>query len=146
MSKERIVTVAEVKELLTSEYERRRKLEEQKAEKPAVEYKPAVNENGEPVVEEDTTFKQVQKEALAHAETTSKLSKEDANKLVKELEGLSFTEPAMTDAMKNGTVACKIADFLPKYPEDIRAIFYKERLKLEADDIAKIIDTVKKYQ
>lgn len=144
MSEEQYVTVAEVKELLAAENERRTKLMKENQIAPAVDYK--TDENEEVVaVEEETAFNQVQKEAMAHAEATSRMSKENAEKLVKELEGLSFTDSGVAAVMKDGITICKIADVLPKYPEDVRAIFSKERVKLEADDIAKIIDTVNKY-
>ena len=42
-------------------------------------------------------------------------------------------------------VAVKIADILPKYPEDVRAIFSKERIVLDNDKINEIIDIVAKY-
>lgn len=144
MSEEQYVTVAEVKELLAAENERRTKLMKENQIAPAVDYKTDENEEVV-VVEEETAFNQVQKEAMAHAEATCRLSKENAKKLVKELEGLSFTDSGVATVMKDGITICKIVDVLPKYPEDVRAIFSKERVKLEADDIAKIIDTVNKY-
>ena len=39
----------------------------------------------------------------------------------------------------------KIADILPKYPEDVRAIFSKERITLSNDQINQIIEIVGKY-
>lgn len=144
MSEEQYITVAEVKELLAEENERRTKLMKENQIAPAVSYK--TDENEEVVVEEEeTAFNQVQKEAMAHAEATSGISKQNAQKLVKELKGISYTDSGVAEVMKNGVTASKIADALPKYPEEVRAIFYRERVKLEADDIAKIIDTVKKY-
>lgn len=77
----------------------------------------------------------IQKSALQHAQSTI-LTKEQADELVKEVSALGF----VTDA-----TAYKIADILPKYPEDVRAIFSKERIALEADDIRAITDIVAKY-
>ena len=45
----------------------------------------------------------------------------------------------------NEVTSYKIADILPKYPEDVRAIFSKERINLESDDIQKILDIVAEY-
>ena len=42
-------------------------------------------------------------------------------------------------------VALKIADLLPRYPEDVRAIFSKERVTLEPQQIQQIIDIVEKH-
>ena len=43
------------------------------------------------------------------------------------------------------SVALKIADLLPRYPEDVRAIFSKERVTLEPQQIQQIIDIVEKH-
>lgn len=79
----------------------------------------------------------VQKSAMLHAQTVARnMSKEQADELVAKLSELPF----MTE-----TTSYKIADLLPKYPEDVRAIFSKERITLEADDIDKVIDIVAEY-
>jgi DNA-directed RNA polymerase subunit F len=39
----------------------------------------------------------------------------------------------------------KIADLLPSYPEDVRAIFSKERLVIDPKTIDLIIGVVSKY-
>jgi len=77
-----------------------------------------------------------QKSALEHTQSMVTLSAADVDKLVGELKQLKF----MTDY-----AACKIGDMLPKYPEDVRAIFAKERVNLSADDIKQIIEIVGKY-
>ncbi|MDR3205959.1 MAG: RNA polymerase Rpb4 family protein [Candidatus Methanoplasma sp.] len=77
-----------------------------------------------------------QKAAMEHAEKTAALSTEDAKALmaeVMEIEGV-------TDY-----VAVKIADLIPQFPEDVRAIFSKERITLDAPFITKIIEVVSKY-
>jgi DNA-directed RNA polymerase subunit F len=74
--------------------------------------------------------------ALEHSQSMVSLSSEDINALVTEVRALSF----MTDY-----AAYKIGDILPKYPEDVRAIFSKERVTLSADDIKRIIEIVGKY-
>ncbi len=42
------------------------------------------------------------------------------------------------------TLAYKIAELLPQYPDEVRPIFAKERFTLEEDEIKRIIDSVKK--
>ena len=79
---------------------------------------------------------QAQRSALEHSQTVEKLSVEDTEKLIAEVKEFDF----VTDF-----TAYKIADLLPKYPEDVRAVFAKERVTLEADTIKKIIDIVDKY-
>ena len=77
-----------------------------------------------------------QRSALEHSQSMVTLSSDDVGKLVGEMKELKF----MTDY-----AACKIGDMLPKYPEDVRAIFAKERVTLSADDIKQIIEIVGKY-
>jgi Uncharacterized protein conserved in archaea len=77
-----------------------------------------------------------QRAALEHAQAVVKLSLEDTQKLIDEVNALEFT----TDYISH-----KVADILPKYPEDIRAVFAKERITLSAEDIQQIIDIVVKY-
>ena len=40
-------------------------------------------------------------------------------------------------------MAVKIADLLPEYPEDVRAIFSKERVTLDQDQIESILEIVR---
>jgi DNA-directed RNA polymerase subunit F len=77
-----------------------------------------------------------QRSALEHSQSMVTLSSDDVKKLVEEVKQLKF----MTDY-----AACKIGDMLPKYPEDVRAIFAKERVTLSADDIKQILEIVVKY-
>ncbi len=102
---ERYVTLAEVKELLLEESERRELLTSQKS-------------------------------ALEHAQKVSYLSVEDTLSIVEEVSKLD----KVTDR-----IAIKIADILPKYPGDVRAIFHKERVELTPEDIQEILDIVAKY-
>lgn len=88
----------------------------------------AGNERGE--------LNNAQRAALMQSEATARLSVEDTKALIAELEELDF----ITDFIKY-----KIADILPKYPEDVRAIFSKERINLEADGVNKIIEIVGKH-
>jgi DNA-directed RNA polymerase subunit F len=77
-----------------------------------------------------------QRSALEHSQALVTLSADDIRALTAEVRALKF----MTDY-----AACKIGDILPKYPEDVRAIFAKERVNLSADDIKQIIEIVGKY-
>ena len=102
---ERYVTLAEVKELLMEESEKRELLASQRS-------------------------------ALEHPQKVSYLSVEDTLSIVEEVKKLD----KVTDR-----IAIKIADILPKYPNDVRAIFYKERVELTGSDIQEILDIVAKY-
>ncbi len=75
-----------------------------------------------------------QKAALDHAQKTCSISKEQADAIAAKMLEYDFvTEP----------VAVKIADLLPEYPEDVRAIFSKERVTLEKDQIEEILEIVR---
>lgn len=102
---ERCVTLAEVRDLLEAEGEKRELLVSQKA-------------------------------ALDHAQTICTIPLDSALKLIEEVSQLD-------EVTEN--VAVKIADMLPLYPEDVRAIFQKERINLEKDQIDQIISIVEKY-
>jgi DNA-directed RNA polymerase subunit F len=106
MPEERLVALAEIKEMLEQESKDRTEL---------------TNE---------------QKVALDHASKFAKLSVKDAHKLLADLKELDFiTEP----------VAHRIADICPQYPEDVRALFAKERLILDKKQIDQVIAAVKKH-
>jgi DNA-directed RNA polymerase subunit F len=102
---EQYLTLAQVRDLLTEEHEKRELLASQKA-------------------------------AMEHARAVSELSAEDARKIVEEVSSI----PGIT-----GYTAAKIADLLPRYPEDVRAIFSKERISIEPKTIDQIIEVVGKY-
>ena len=104
---EQYVTLAEVRDLLRSEAEKRELITSQNY-------------------------------ALDHAQKVCpELPLESAKAIIEEVSQL---EEEVSDA-----VAVKIADILPKYPEDVRAIFSKERIVLDNDKINEIIDIVAKY-
>jgi DNA-directed RNA polymerase subunit F len=76
-----------------------------------------------------------QKLALEHAKHFSKIGVTKAKMMVEELCKLErITEP----------FANKIVDILPMHPEEVRAIFAKERFTLEEDEIKKILKIVEK--
>jgi len=78
----------------------------------------------------------LQKSSLIHAEEFARLKKDDAQKLVEELISLEFVDEKH---------AVKIADILPIHPDQVRAIYYKEKIVLPPEDIKKILDIVAKY-
>lgn len=78
----------------------------------------------------------LQNASMEHAKVMSRLSAEDSKKLIAELKAI----PPVTDF-----AAVKIADILPLFPVDLRAIFSKERVNLEPEAIEKILATVAKY-
>jgi DNA-directed RNA polymerase subunit F len=113
---ERYVTLAEVRDLLEEVAESR--------------------EGTAGELEDEDVLLASQKSALDHAQKVSNISLEDANKIIEEVSQIED----VTDA-----IAVKIADILPKYPEDVRAIFSKERITLSNDQINQIIEIVGKY-
>lgn len=102
---DRYVSLAEVKELLTEEHQKRDLHTSQKA-------------------------------AMEHAMAISPLKTEQAKALMAEVLGV----PGVTES-----VAVKIVDLLPQYPEDIRAILSKERVTLDATKTEMVIEIVGKY-
>ncbi|MBE6528357.1 MAG: RNA polymerase [Thermoplasmata archaeon] len=113
---ERYVTVAEVRDLLEEVAESRK--------------------GTAGMLEDEDVLNPSQKASLDHAQKVSNISLEDANKIIEEVSQIE----EVTDA-----IAVKIADILPKYPEDVRAIFSKERITLSNDKINQIIEIVGKY-
>ncbi|MDN5357301.1 MAG: RNA polymerase Rpb4 family protein [Candidatus Methanomethylophilaceae archaeon] len=85
---------------------------------------------------ENRGFLALQNASMEHAKLMSRLSAEDSRKLITELRAI----PPVTDF-----AAVKIADILPLFPVDLRAIFSKERVNLEPEAIEKILATVAKY-
>ena len=76
-----------------------------------------------------------QKLALEHAKHFAKLGITKAKKMVSELLELErISEP----------FAYKIIDILPSHPEEVRAIFAKERFTLEDSEVKKILKIVEK--
>lgn len=113
---ERYVTLAEVRDLLEEVSESRK--------------------GTAGLLEDEDVLLASQKAALDHAQKVSTISLEDANKIIEEVSQIE----EVTDA-----IAVKIADILPRYPEDVRAIFSKERINLSSDKINQIIEIVEKY-
>ncbi len=77
-----------------------------------------------------------QRIALEHANRFAKLSIKKTNELIKELLTIEKLEERH---------AYKIAEILPTNDEDIKALFAKERVTLDDEDIKKILEIVGKY-
>jgi DNA-directed RNA polymerase subunit F len=75
--------------------------------------------------------------ALAHAEAFAKVEAADAERLIGELRQLPFVDPAL---------AAKIADTLPQYPEEIRLLFSKERVVLDEEQVARLLELTAHYR
>lgn len=77
-----------------------------------------------------------QKLAVEHLKKFAKLKKEEAKKLADEISSVLRVNPE--------TLA-QLLDMLPRTPDEVRMIFAKEKFSLKEDEIAKIIEIVKKY-
>jgi DNA-directed RNA polymerase subunit F len=73
--------------------------------------------------------------SLDHATKFSKLSLEDTEKLVEELE-----------EMVKYRHAVRIADLMPEDLSDLRLMFAKERVPLKKEDMEKILEIVSSYR
>ncbi|UAL07621.1 MAG: hypothetical protein KRP56_07400 [Candidatus Methanogranum gryphiswaldense] len=102
---EHYISLAEVRDLLIAENEKRELLTTQKA-------------------------------AMEHARAVSLLTVEQSKKLVTEIMEIHEIPES---------VAVKMADLLPQYPEDIRAILSKERINLDVATTDRVIEIVAKY-
>ncbi len=75
--------------------------------------------------------------ALQHAETFARLPDEATDKLIAELRSLPFVD---------ATLAVKLADVLPQYPEEIRLLFSKERVALDEAQVARLLEIVAQHK
>ena len=119
---EKYITLAEVKDILSEEQEKR-----------LAEAGPQ-----EPELPSNDVFDQSTNAAMEHAQKTARITAEQAQELVQAALGLKCVN-------NSESIACKIADILPEYAVDVRAIFSKERIALTEDDINEVLDLVSKY-
>lgn len=118
---EKYISLAEVKNILAEEQEKRlERLEPQ-------------NE-----ILEQNVFDQSTRAAMDHSQQVTRISAEQSRELIEKALGLNCVKGSEF-------IACKIADILPEYPVDVRAIFSKERVALEQSDIEEILDLVNNY-
>ncbi|SRR6266511_400605 len=77
-----------------------------------------------------------QKYALTHAQMFAKLPLKETAELVAELMKVEMMTPGN---------AYKLADLLPSHPNDVRAVFAKERFSLSKEDVDMVVQIVSKY-
>lgn len=75
--------------------------------------------------------------ALQHAELFSRLPVEEVDKLIAELRTLPHVDASL---------AVKLADILPQYPEEIRLLFSRERGLLDEEQLNRLLETIARYR
>lgn len=75
--------------------------------------------------------------ALQHAETFTRLTREQTEKLIEALRALPFVDSAL---------AVKIADVLPQFPEEVRLLFAKERVFLDEAQLTRLLEIVAQHK
>lgn len=82
---------------------------------------------------------------LEHATSLTKLSLEDTEKLIEELETY-FDDIETEISQKDATrIAIRITDILPRDMPDLRLIFAKERSSPTPDEMKGILEILEKY-
>ena len=117
---ESVLTLAESKEILTPLRARGKETKKKEGE-----------EGGEEV-----EIRYERRKASEHTAKFAKLSAEDSRALINDLLEL----PKMKEL-----IAVRIADLTPKSPNEVRAIYAKERFTLAEADVESILDCVAKY-
>jgi len=87
--------------------------------------------------EEEAEIRYERRKASEHTTKFAKGGAKESRALINELLGLA--------KMKEG-IAIRIADLMPKSPNEVRAIYAKERFTLTEADIEGILDCVAKYE
>ncbi len=77
-----------------------------------------------------------QKYALTHAQMFARVGLQEAGALIADLLKVEMMTPAN---------AFKLADLLPTHPDDVRAVFAKERFALSKEDVDLVVQIVSKY-
>jgi len=114
---ESVLTLAEAKEILTLQ-------------------KKSGEETKKKEGEEEAEIRYERRKATEHTTKFAKGGAKESRALINELLGLA--------KMKEG-IAIRIADLMPKSPNEVRAIYAKERFTLTEADIEEILDCVAKY-
>ena len=78
--------------------------------------------------------------ALEHAKTFSKLNITNTEKMYKALLNDDLIKDKITE-----NIALKIAEHVPRNPNELRPFFAKERYTLEKNEIDQILSIVKKF-
>jgi DNA-directed RNA polymerase subunit F len=87
--------------------------------------------------EEVEEIRYERRKATEHTTKFAKGRAKESRALINELLGLPKTKEL---------IAIRIADLMPKSPNEVRAIYAKERFTLTEADIEKILDCVAKYE
>lgn len=77
-----------------------------------------------------------QKLAMEHLNKFTKLKPEKAKKFIEEISSVLRMSPE---------TLVQIANLMPKNADELRLIFAREKFSLKEEEIAKILDIVKKY-
>ena len=75
--------------------------------------------------------------AQQHAEGFARLSVEDTAKIIGQLKELPYVDTSL---------AVKLADVLPQYPEEVRLLLAKERVLLDEAQLTKLLEIVAQYR
>jgi DNA-directed RNA polymerase subunit F len=89
---------------------------------------------------EESARRPLPREALLaqqHTEGFARLSPEQTQKLIDELRTLPFVD---------ASIAIKIADVLPQYPEEVRLLFSKGRVVLDEAQVTRVIEIVAQHK
>jgi len=100
----------------------------------------ALRTRGEVTKKKEGEEEEIRYERRKASEHTTKFAKggaKESRALINELLGL---------AKMKELIAIRIADLMPKSPNEVRAIYAKERFTLTETDIEKILDCVAKYE
>jgi DNA-directed RNA polymerase subunit F len=87
--------------------------------------------------EEEVEMRYERRKASEHTTKFAKLGAKESRALIKELLEL----PKMREG-----IAIRVVDIMPKSPNEVRAIYAKERFTLTEADIETILDFVAKYE
>ncbi len=87
--------------------------------------------------EEEVEMRYERRKATEHTSKFAKQGAKESRALIVELLGL---------AKMKESIAVRIADLMPKSPDEVRAIYAKERFTLTETDLEKILDCVAKFE
>ena len=86
--------------------------------------------------EKDKELTYEQKLALEHLKKFTRLKPTDSKK---------FLDDLMSIIRMSDETMVQIVNLLPKNPDELRMIFARERFSLKEEEIAKILEIIKKY-
>ncbi len=104
-----------------------------------IEKKPVTIVKARAILKEIKKKNYAQNMAFEYASKFSKLTEKKAEKLLEELSQAGI--PRIKDRH-----LVKLVDIMPESPEEIRAVFLKEDITLNKEDIDKILEVLAKYR